>query len=362
MSSAQIKLWKRFIDDCIGIWKGSKWQFDAFVKKLNAATRRYGIHFPLSEIQFGDLVNFLDVTFYLGENNIIHYRSYTKPTDAKRYLRPQSFHPKNVFKAVPFSQMISTLERNSEESWKDKEMKKMIEDFKKSGYDEKELILIKDKVMRHVNNNTQTETDSETITFPVHYFDGLNDFRNILKRSESDIRTLIGDTKIVVAIKKKLSIGNTILKNKQLCSQQIELETQKCGAANCQQCPLVNASNDIEVNKLKVRIQKNLNCKSRNVLYLWQCQLCEEDNSYFGRTIQKSHERTNTHRSCFCDEKWESSALSMHARSVHASQFDLKNFQITLVRKISPQRIRREEFKIIDFYKTRTLGMNRYKN
>ena len=53
------------------------------------------------------------------------------------------FHPKNVFKAVPFSQMISTLERNSEETWKEKEMKKMIEDFKKSGYDENELLLIK---------------------------------------------------------------------------------------------------------------------------------------------------------------------------------------------------------------------------
>ena len=159
------------------------------------------------------------------------------------------------------------------------------------------------------------------------YFDGLKDFRNILKRSESDIKTLIGDTKIVVAIKKKLSIGDTILKNKQLCSQQIELETQKCGASNCRQCPLVNTSKDIEVNKLKVRIQKNLNCKSRNVLYLWQCQLCEEDDSYFGRTIQKSHKRTNTHRSCFCNEKWESSAFLMQARSVHANQFDLKNLK-----------------------------------
>ena len=153
-----------------------------------------------------------------------------------------------------------------------------------------------------------------------------------------------------------------VVKNKQLCMQQVELEDQKCNGPNCQQCPLVNTSDNININNMNVKKQNNLNCKSRNVLYLWQCQLCRVEDSYIGRTIQKSHERTNTHRSCFSDEKWESSALSMHAKSVHANNFDLRNFKITLLRKISPQRIRREEFKYIDFYRTRTLGINRYKN
>ena len=121
-------------------------------------------------------------------------------------------------------------------------------------------------------------------------------------------------------------------------------------------------SNQISINNMTVRKQRNFICKSRNVIYLWQCQLCDVDDSYLGRTIQKSHERTNTHRGCFAEDKWESSALSMHARSVHESQFDLKNFRITLLRKISPQRIRREEFKFIDKYRTRTHGINRYKN
>ena len=100
-----------------------------------------------------------------------------------------------------------------------------------------------------------------------------------------------------------------------------------------------------------------------SVVYLWQCILCKEENSYFGRTIQKAHERTNTHRGCFNDPtKWENSALSMHARSVHGENFNLNNFKITLVKKCSPQRIRRVEFKYIDKYRTRTRGINRYKN
>ena len=58
----------------------------------------------------------------------------------------------------------------------------------------------------------------------------------------------------------------------------------------------------------------------------------------------------------------ESSALSMHARSIHGELFNLNNFKISLIKKWSPQKIRREEFKYIDRFKTRTFGINRYKN
>ena len=96
-------------------------------------------------------------------------------------------------------------------------------------------------------------------TFPIHYFEELKEFRNILKVSERDIQTLIGDTKIVMAIKKNPSIGNTVVKNKQLCEIQMDLESQRCGTPNCRQCPLVSTSNQITINNTTVRKQKNLN-------------------------------------------------------------------------------------------------------
>ena len=166
-----------------------------------------------------------------------------------------------------------------------------------------------------------------------------------------------------MAVKKNPSIGNKFIRNKALSTELTQLPNQKCNAQNCLQCPLVNTSNSTTVNNTRISIAKTLNCKSRNVIYLWQCQPCEEENSYFGRTIQKVHERTNTHRGCFNDvNKWENSALSMHARSIHGENFQLSNFKISLIKKCSPQRIRREEFKYIDKFKTRTRGINRYKN
>ena len=165
-----------------------------------------------------------------------------------------------------------------------------------------------------------------------------------------------------MAVKKNPSIGNSCVRNKILSTEQQRLPNQKCNGPGCLQCPLSSTSTTTTVNDIPVSQAKNLNCKSRNVIYLWQCILCIKENGYFGRTIQKSHERTNTHRGCFNDKKWECSALSMHARSVHGVNFNLNNFRISLVKQCSPQRIRREEFKFIDKYKTRTCGINRYKS
>ena len=361
MTPNELLFWRRFIDDGLGIWRGSKRSFDAFVKKLNRETNKFGINFPLNEVQFGKSVNFLDVTLYLDEENKIQYRSYTKPTDAKRYLRPQSFHPKNVFRSVPLSQMIRTIERNSIEETEQEEMEKMIKDFERSGYRREELKKIEEKARQQVNT-VRNRPESDTLTFPLFYFKDIYSFKKILSDHQDDLQQIIGNTRIIMAIKKNPSIGNATVRNKLLSFENELLTNQKCGATSCRQCPLVNTNATATVNGLQVKAAKSLNCKSRNVIYLWQCLICENDDSYFGRTIQKSHERTNTHRRCFSEEKWEDSALSMHSHHKHEEQFNLENFKITLVKKCSPQRIRREEFKCIDKYRTKTRGINRYKN
>ena len=239
-------------------------------------------------------------------------------------------------------------------------MEKLIKDFETSGYDREELKKIEQRAQEQVNNRRTTE-EQDVITFPLFYFEQINDLKQILKDSTTDLKLIIGDTKIILAVKKNPSIGNMVVKNKMLMSDIQRLESQKCGVTNCRQCPLVN-NNTVTINNVTVKPSRTLNCKSRNVIYLWQCQICQEENAYFGRTVQESHKRTNTHRGCFAEGKWEDSALSTHSHNVHRENFNLSDFKITLVKKCSPQIIRREEFKIIDKYRTRTMGINRYKN
>ena len=115
------------------------------------------------------------------------------------------------------------------------------------------------------------------------------------------------------------------------------------------------------INGKYLRIPRNLNCKSENVIYMWVCKLCYEKEVYFGRTTQECHDRSSGHRGCFNNDKWEKSALSMHAREVHNTSFSLNIFAIAVIKKVSPQRLRREEYRHVEKYQTKTLGLNRYK-
>ena len=166
------------------------------------------------------------------------------------------------------------------------------------------------------------------------------------------------------AIKKHSSLGNTLVRNKLLSikSDDRAPNGQKCNGPGCQQCPLVNESKKLVVNGIPVVVPQHLNCKARNVIYMWTCRLCGNKETYFGRTIQEIHNRTSGHRGCFTQDKWEKSALSMHAKEVHQINFSLNIFSISVVKKVSPQQIRREEFKFIDKYKTNSFGLNRYKS
>ena len=106
---------------------------------------------------------------------------------------------------------------------------------------------------------------------------------------------------------------------------------------------------------------RSLNCKSRNIIYMWVCKLCDEKEVYFGRTTQECHDRTSGHRGSFTDEKLDKSALSMHANDVHQTRFSLDIFSVAVIKKVSPQHLRCEEFKFIDKYRTSSRGLNRYK-
>ena len=213
-------------------------------------------------------------------------------------------------------------------------------------------------------DSTISESNSDkTLVFPLYYFDGIQEFKSIVNDLKDDFQQLIGNTRIMFAMKKGSSIGNSLVRNKALSAVTPVINgfTQKCNATGCQQCPLVNPEHKLTINNNKISIPSNFNCKTRNVIYLWKCNLCPQNEYYFGRTTQKCHERTNGHRGCFNDTKWEKSALSMHTKDVHEQNLSLDNFQVSVIKKVSPQQIRREEFRYIEKHRTKQLGLNRYK-
>ena len=148
----------------------------------------------------------------------------------------------------------------------------------------------------------------------------------------------MGKVKILFSIRKVKSIGNTVVKNRGLCMQpNDEAPNQRCNSSGCLQCPLVSNVSNIKVNGKNLRIPNNLNCKTKNAIYLWECILCIKENFYFGRTVQRSHLRTNGHRKRFFDGEFQKSALSMHAKDKHSDNMSMENFRISVVKETSPR-------------------------
>ena len=123
----------------------------------------------------------LDLKTYLAENNTIQYPGYTKPTDAKRYLNPKSFHPRFVFDSVPYSQLLRTIRNNSTEETRNIELDQCVQDFIDSGYKPDDLQMLKDKAIAK-NNDSLIESDEEkeTLVFPVHYFQNVKKSKDLI--------------------------------------------------------------------------------------------------------------------------------------------------------------------------------------
>jgi len=357
-----VEFWKRYIDDGIGLWAGQEEEFHNFINDLNKESLKYGIHFPIKEVQFGKSVNFLDLTIYLDNENKIQHKLYIKPTDARTYLNPGSFHAPHVFASIPFSQMIRVIKRNTKEDTCKEDVELLKNDLIKSGYKDKNIDKMKNKAFERIKSpKAKTMSVNNTIVFTVDFFEELSIFKELVSNIEKDIKAVFGNISILVATRKCSSIGNLAVKNKAVClPDRSTLGNQKCGDKRCKICALMITTNSVIVNNKEVLIPSNLNCKTKKCIYLCICNKCTENNAYFGQTIQKQHNRMSGHRDKFNMGKYKKSALSMHAYDTHGGELALNDFSIAVLKTVQPRRLNREEFTFIDKFDTLTKGLNRY--
>ena len=369
-------LFRRYIDDCFLIWKGTSQQFNSFIKKLNILAAKFGIRFGSWEL--GKKVNFLDLLLYLDGLNRIHYRLFIKPTDARIYLRTDSFHPAHVFNSVAFSQMLRVANRNSKVETRSSDLSQLKKDLACSGHNITKLNNLESKVLQQLNTQEEKSEDTPTkttIVFPVQYFEELPQLKELVKDIEADLQALLGPTKIVLAPKKGRSIGNKVLRNSAICKSFVSNDAnwfQGCGANLCQTCKhMVKAGTVFEVNGQKVEVPSQYNCKTKNCIYLAQCTICRNfiatseqptiETSYFGQTMQKFHLRSNGHRDYFNETDYKKSALSLHAYEHHRDRMDMDIFNFAILKECNPRQLNREEFRFIEKYKTNCFGLNRCK-
>ena len=77
--------------------------------------------------------------------------------------------------------------------------------------------------------------------------------------------------------------------------------------------------------------------------------------------MQKFHERASGHRACFNAVDYKKSDLSIHAMDYHPDHFNMDIYEFAVVREVSPRSLNREEFRVIERFKTNCVGLNRCK-
>ena len=98
---AEVGFWKRFRDDCLGLFRGSKAEFQGFVALMNAVDR--DIKFT-SEIDWEkNEVVFLDLTISIDRQGYLQTDLYSKPNAKNSLLLPTSCHPPSVTRSSIYS-------------------------------------------------------------------------------------------------------------------------------------------------------------------------------------------------------------------------------------------------------------------
>ena len=107
-------LWKRYIDDILCIWTGTRSELDSFLDRLNKAHRTLRFTWSISS----ERVEFLDLNLFKGgrfnTTNHLDMSTHFKKTNTFQYLHFSSSHPRSVFKGLVKGEAIRFLRSNTD--------------------------------------------------------------------------------------------------------------------------------------------------------------------------------------------------------------------------------------------------------
>ena len=376
-----LQLMKRFLDDYFIILNGSTKMCHQLLNDINQI--HPSIQLTMSHTSIADetadnkcdcepksAIPFLD-TLCSIENGKIDTDLYKKTTDRNQYLLPSSCHSKTTTKAIPFSLALRIVRICSDPVKRDKRMRELKQSLLERGYSESmvDSALARAKkvprmaALKKVVKKSQTKRP----VFAVTYDPRLPSITNLQTkhwRSMVSRDKYLGDvfpSPPLTAYKRQPNIRSHIIraavpKGPGRYPQRNQRSMSKCNSQNCMACPFIKEGKEVKINGVSWKINKQLNCKSFNVVY---AIICKKDNckeAYIGETKQMLKSRLAQHRG-YVQNNIE--ATGQHFNLPGHSLADLMVTIIEQVRKSDTlYRKEREEYHIRRF-NTLYKGINR---
>ena len=303
ISNALIKphTWWRYIDDIFIIWTEGEESLKDLINYLNGAHRtiKFTSKWSYQEVEF------LDVKV-VNESGKLETDVYIKPTDSHQYLHRVSCHPNSCKKGIPYAQALRLRRICSKETFFESRARDLCSFLEERGYE-------KNVIQQQVDRARQTPRDealrdkprkeNTRIPFTVTYHPGLPNIGGMLRNlhpvlhSSQRCRDAIKEVPMV-AFRRPKCLSDFLVRAKFRSAAKEEVTgTLKCGSNRCQICTFLCVGRTFrsKTNGKEFRINYNLNCNSKNVVYLITCKVCGIQ--YVGSTTTTFRSRFNNHRS-----------------------------------------------------------------
>jgi len=282
-----VKLWKRYIDDCGGIFVGEK-NFEQFFRTLENKFNEFGL--SLTHEKSTEKLVLLDIEIYIN-NKRFHTKEHRKVTASKSYIKFGSSHPSHTFKGIIKSQMYRLRRLCSSDVDFNSAIKNLEVRCINSGYDKKIVqgILSQARTLNRslVKMDRYTNNSQKIIRWVIlagtPYEKSIQNFtRNLndLLRSHNIKFELIKCT--------GSNLGKLLFNNR-------EKYRKDCDDKKCNICMSQHRSLDTKVKSkitsFEYKTDRNLNCEDRGIYRV----TCPCSAAYTGKTTTGFNKRFNEH-------------------------------------------------------------------
>ena len=319
-SKSPLKLLKRFLDDLFLLWRGTSKELHSFIEEINKIhpciqfsmnhTERKGeieedkcSCKPLSEVPFLD-------TLCSIKGNKIEVDLYRKETDKNQYLLLNSCHPRSVTLNIPFSLSLRIVRICTNFQNRVKRLKELKALLLERGYKEKNVdqaIERAQKIPRKEALKKVKKTESSKKPVLTLKYDprlpsvpGIvsKHYRSMICRDE--YLKEVFKSPPLTAYKKQRNIRDNLIRAKVADPPKKRPERKNPGMKRCGKmctvCPYVKEVKEVKINNRKGpwKINKNVNCETRNIIYMIECLKCKE--RYIGESKRTLKSRLADHR------------------------------------------------------------------
>ena len=311
--------WFRFIDDVDMKWTHGPENLEIFLQEANSfhPTIRF-----TAEVSNEEHV-FLDTKSRLVGNSI-GVDLYTKPTDTHQYLLPSSCHPKHCSRNVPYSLALRIRRICSNPDTFESRATELSDQLRRRGYNIQSISTATSKARSQRRDDLlrykpKSEPSGTLISFVLTYHPELPKVKEIVNKHwpiiESSKRlNKIFPQKPIMAYRRPKSLRDILVHaklNPDPSDDGPTGESKPCGNKRCFTCKLMTPTQIAKSSSgASVKLKRQTNCKSANVIYLITCTQCGKQ--YVGETKRALNERMNGHRSDWTKRRFQRSPVAEH--------------------------------------------------